>query len=338
VSPRIAITCGEPAGIGPELVAKLARHDFEATLVAIGDAEVLAQAARTAGVPLSLSPPAEPRRHVRGTLACIDVPRRAPVVPGVLDARNGPHVAEVLRRASDGALDGSFDAIVTAPVHKRIVNDGGVPFTGHTEFFAQLASADVVMMLAAPRLRVALATTHLPLSAVPRAITRAGLERTLRIVLRDLRATFGIAAPRIAVLGLNPHGGEGGHLGREEIDTIAPVCTALRAEGHDIEGPLAADTAFVPQRLANTDAFVAMYHDQGLPVLKALGFGEAVNVTLGLPYVRTSVDHGVALDIAGTGRAEASSLVAATHLAIELALARKRGKGGQSAFSGSDSA
>ncbi|HET9482907.1 MAG TPA: 4-hydroxythreonine-4-phosphate dehydrogenase PdxA [Xanthomonadales bacterium] len=324
--PRIAITCGEPSGIGPELVVKLAQAGFDAELVASGNAALLERCARALGLPLALRPfdaGAAPRAHAPGTLACIDVPLGAPVEAGRLDPRNGAYVVETLARASDAALAGEFDAIVTAPVHKGVVNDAGVAFTGHTEFFAQRAHAEVVMMLVAPQLRVALATTHLPLAQVPGAITRDGLARTLRIVVESLRDRFGIAAPRVAVLGLNPHAGEGGHLGREELDTIGPACDALRAQGHAIEGPLSADTAFVPQRLARTDAFVAMYHDQGLPVLKALGFGDAVNVTLGLPYVRTSVDHGVALDLAGSGRADASSLVAATKLAIELVRASR---------------
>jgi 4-hydroxythreonine-4-phosphate dehydrogenase len=228
---------------------------------------------------------------------------------------------------ADGAVAGEFAAIVTAPVHKGVINDAGVPFTGHTEFFARRAARDVVMMLVARDqrsarnegdLRVALATTHLPLSAVPAAITRPGLVRTLRILCDDLVARFRIAAPRIAVLGLNPHAGEGGHLGREEIEVIAPAIAQLRAAGFDVVGPIPADTAFVPAQLARFDAVLAMYHDQGLPVLKHAGFGHAVNVTLGLPYLRTSVDHGTALDIAGTGMADAGSLIAATHLALEL--------------------
>lgn len=323
--PRIAITTGEPAGIGPELVAKLAQRGYAAELVALGDARLLDRAARSLGQPLRLGQFARhaATRHTAGTLCCIDVPLIAPVTPGRLDSRNGGYVVDMLARASDGALDGTFDAIVTAPVHKGVLNDAGIAFTGHTGFFAHRAGAEVAMMLAAPQLRVVLATTHLPLAAVPSSITREALLRTIRVALAELRERFGIESPRIAVLGLNPHAGEGGYLGREEIDTIAPVCELLRGEGHAIEGPLSADTAFVASRLGQTDAFVAMYHDQGLPVLKALGFGDAVNVTLGLPYVRTSVDHGVALDVAGSGRADPSSLVAATLLAIELSAARR---------------
>jgi 4-hydroxythreonine-4-phosphate dehydrogenase len=242
-----------------------------------------------------------------------------PVVPGTLDVRNAPHVLATLTRAANGCLEGEFDAIVTAPVHKGVINDAGIPFTGHTEFFAARAHSDVVMLLVAPGLRVALATTHLALSAVPAAITAASLVRTLRILNDDLRHRFGIAAPRIAVLGLNPHAGEGGHLGREEIDIIAPALAALRAEGLQLDGPLSADTAFVPAKREQYDAYLAMFHDQGLPVLKALGFGDGVNVTLGLPFIRTSVDHGTALDLAGTGRADPASMMAAAGLAAQLA-------------------
>ena len=319
--PRIAVTAGEPAGIGPELVAALARRDWPLQLVAIGDAATIAARAldsRLELVPYDPALPAAPARA--GRLEVLDVPLAAPAVAGRLDPANAGHVLQVLARASDGALDGRFDAVVTAPVHKGVINDGGQAFTGHTEFFAGRARCAVVMMLAAPRLRVALATTHLPLAAVPAAITREGLACSLRILDHDLRARFGIARPRIGVLGLNPHAGEGGHLGREEIETIAPVLAALRDEGLELEGPLAADTAFVPARLDRCNAYLAMYHDQGLPVLKALGFGDAVNVTLGLPYVRTSVDHGVALDLAGSGRADPASLHAALELARVLAL------------------
>jgi len=251
------------------------------------------------------------------------------VVPGRLDARNAPHVLAMLERAAAGAASGEFAAIVTAPVHKGIINDAGVAFTGHTEFFAERARCEVVMLLATERadagaLRVALATTHLPLAQVPQALTRQSLRRTLQILDHDLRTRFALAAPRIGVLGLNPHAGEGGHLGREEIEVIAPVLHELRAQGLDLHGPLPADTAFVPQQLAQLDAVLAMYHDQGLPVLKYAGFGHAVNVTLGLPWIRTSVDHGTALDLAGSGRADPGSLFAATRLALDLVARRSR--------------
>jgi len=261
-------------------------------------------------------------------LRCIDIALAVPAVPGELDAGNARYVLDTLARSADGCASGTFDALVTGPVQKSIIADAGFAFTGHTEFFAQRAGCDVVMLLAAPSvsgggrfggdLRVALATTHLPLSAVPGAITQAGLVRTLRILHDDLIGRFGVAAPRVAVLGLNPHAGEGGHLGREEIDTIIPAIEQLRAAGFDLVGPLPADTAFLPAQLARFDAVLAMYHDQGLPVLKHAGFGHAVNVTLGLPYIRTSVDHGTALDLAGTGKADASSLEAATRLALKL--------------------
>jgi 4-hydroxythreonine-4-phosphate dehydrogenase len=263
------------------------------------------------------------------------------VQPGRLDVRNSAHVVAMLTRAAEGCLRGEFAAVVTAPVQKSIIADSGVAFSGHTEFFAERAGCDVVMLLTAggaggrslapegatPEgrgdLRVALATTHLALSAVPAAISRDGLVRTLRILCDDLIARFGIAAPRVAVLGLNPHAGEGGHLGREEIDTIIPAIDQVRAAGFDIVGPLPADTAFLPSQLVRFDAVLAMYHDQGLPVLKHAGFGHAVNVTLGLPFVRTSVDHGTALDLAGTGKADASSLIAATQLALHLVATRE---------------
>lgn len=330
--PRLALTAGEPAGAGAELLVRLAASDIAADLVAIADPDLLRDAARMLGVPLCLEiydakkPIAARAPHA---LRVLPIALGAPVVPGRLDARNARHVLDMLARASDGAIGGEFDAIVTAPVHKGVINDAGTAFTGHTEFFAERARCDVVMMLAAERdggdaLRVALATTHLPLAQVPRAITREALARTLRILDADLRARFAVAAPRIAVLGLNPHAGEGGHLGREEIDVIAPALDALRAEGLDLRGPLPADTAFVPRQLAHFDAVLAMYHDQGLPVLKYAGFGHAVNVTLGLPYVRTSVDHGTALDLAGTGRADPGSLFAATRLALDLAAKRRR--------------
>ena len=332
--PCLALTAGEPAGIGPELVAKLAATDIAADLVAIADPDLLADAARAAGIDLRLRP-YEPGVSIagraRGSLRVVPMSLSVAATAGTLDPRNAPYVLATLARAADGAAGDEFAAIVTAPVHKGVINDAGVRFTGHTEFFAQRAGRDVVMMLVAAAdhgsrnggdLRVALATTHLPLAAVPAAITRPGLVRTLRILCDDLITHFGIAAPRVAVLGLNPHAGEGGHLGREEIDAIAPAIAQLRAAGFDVSGPLPADTAFVPERLVHFDAVLAMYHDQGLPLLKHAGFGHAVIVTLGLPYVRTSVDHGTALDVAGTGKADVGSLLAATRLALDLAAKR----------------
>ena len=333
--PRLAITTGEPAGIGPELVAALAATDLAADLIAVGDKDLLLLAAHARGIELTLEADDGQwlEHRVPGHMRCVHVPARAAVTPGRLNVGNGAYVVDMLGRAADGCLDGEFDALVTAPVHKGIINDAGIAFSGHTEFFAARANCNVAMLLAAPPpsrlregenegpLRVALATTHLPLAEVPAAITGAGLVQTLRIVHNDLRTRFRIADPRITVLGLNPHAGEGGHLGREEIDVIAPALAALRAEGLRLQGPLSADTAFLPARLAQTDAYLAMYHDQGLPVLKALGFGEAVNVTLGLPFVRTSVDHGTALDLAGSGKADAASLLAASKMAMELVAA-----------------
>jgi 4-hydroxythreonine-4-phosphate dehydrogenase len=322
----IALTSGEPAGIGPELVARLAADGAAGDVVAIADPALLRDAAASIGVTLETVPwqRGDAFTPARGRLRVLAVPLRAPAVPGRLDARNAAYVLDLLARAADGAAGGEFRAVVTAPVHKGILNDAGIAFTGHTEFFAGRAASDVVMMLVAaragaPDLRVALATTHLALADVPRALTHDHLVRVLRILDDGLRERFGIAAPRIGVLGLNPHAGEGGHLGREELDVIAPVLEQLRGEGLELDGPLPADTAFAPQRLTRCDAVLAMYHDQGLPVLKYAGFGHAVNVTLGLPYVRTSVDHGTALDLAGAGRADPGSLVAAVKLAAELA-------------------
>ena len=321
--PRLAITTGEPAGIGPELVAALAATDIAADLIVVGDKDLLLLAAQTRGLTLSIEPDDGQWRDQRapGQLRYVHVPARAAVTPGRLNVDNAAYVVEMLTRAADGCLQGEFDALVTAPVHKAVINDAGIAFSGHTEFFAARARCNVAMLLAAPQLRVALATTHLPLADVPAAITAARLVQILRIVYNDLRSRFRLDNPRIAVLGLNPHAGEGGHLGHEEIEVIAPALAALRAEGMHLEGPLSADTAFLPARRAQVDAYLAMYHDQGLPVLKALGFGDAVNVTLGLPFVRTSVDHGTALDLAGTGKADAASMIAASKLAIELVAA-----------------
>ena len=322
--PRIALTAGEPAGIGPELIASLAAETFAADFVVIGNAGLLTERARAVGRNIKVVDYDSGLNRPRcGEIAVIDIDLATPSIAGQLDTRNAQHVLDILKRAADGAHSGEFDAIVTAPLHKGVINDAGVPFSGHTEFFAERAHCEVVMMLVAGSLRVALATTHLPLSAVPAAITRTGLLDTLRIMHRDLRQRFAIDAPRIAVLGLNPHAGEGGHMGREEIETITPVLEQLRSDGMDLIGPLPADTAFVPRHLEHFDAVLAMYHDQGLPVLKHTGFGHAVNVTLGLPWIRTSVDHGTALDLAGTGRADAGSLRAAIELAIELATQRR---------------
>jgi 4-hydroxythreonine-4-phosphate dehydrogenase len=295
--PRIALTSGEPAGVGPELCVRVAREARGAELVVIGDRSLLAGAPRVEHVPLG-----------------------RPAAPGKLDAANARYVLAVLDRAISGCLSGEYAAMVTAPVQKSVINDAGIAFTGHTEYLAERARAgQVVMMLVGGGLRVALATTHLPLAEVPRAISTAGLVAAMRVLDGDLRRRFRIARPRILVAGLNPHSGESGHLGHEDAEVIAPAVAAARAAGIEASGPIPADTLFVPDRLKNADAVLAMYHDQGLPVLKYASFGRGVNVTLGLPFVRTSVDHGTALDIAGSGRADPGSLREALELAIELA-------------------
>ncbi|HEU0277221.1 MAG TPA: 4-hydroxythreonine-4-phosphate dehydrogenase PdxA [Rhodanobacteraceae bacterium] len=318
--PCLALTPGEPAGVGPELVARLAASPLAADLVAIADSGLLARAAERCGVRLHFEPFDGAPRPLRaaGTLRVLEVPLRTRETPGRLDPRNAFYVLNTLARATDGCLDHTFDAVVTAPVQKSVINDAGEHFTGHTELFARRANAEVVMMLASPELRVALATTHLPLREVSAAITRESLTRCLHIVHAELIAKFGIAKPRIAVLGLNPHAGEGGHLGREELDTLIPTLESLRAEGMELLGPLPADTAFVPAMRTRYDAVLAMYHDEALPVLKSEAFDRTVNITLGLPFIRTSVDHGTALDLAGTGRADPSSLFAATEMALRL--------------------
>jgi len=288
---------------------------------------VLAERAKQLRLDVELVPyeSVESDRSQSGRLEVIDIPLAAPCIAGKLDPANARHVLAMLDRAIAGCVNGEFAAMVTAPVQKSVVNDGGVPFTGHTEYLAERTQArHPVMLLAADGLRVALATTHLPLRAVPDAISQASLARTLRIIHAALREQFGIAAPRIAVLGLNPHAGENGLLGREEIDTIIPVIESLRAEGMTLIGPLPADTAFLPQKLVDFDAVLAMYHDQGLPVLKHAGFEQAVNLTLGLPYPRVAVDHGTALALAGRGEADPSSLQAATALCFQLSAHRRR--------------
>jgi len=319
--PRLALTAGEPAGVGPELLVRLAAMPLPAALVAVTDRDLLHRAAARCGVALELhEDDGQPHAHVPGSLRVHHVPLGAQERPGQPDPRNARHVLATLAEAADGCLAGRYAAVVTAPLQKSTINDAGIPFSGHTEFFAQRAGVDVVMMLASPELRVALATTHLPLRAVPSAITAEALERTLRIVHGELRARFGLAEPRIAVLGLNPHAGEGGHLGREELEVIEPTLDRLRAQGMRLLGPLPADTAFVPAQRERYDAVLAMYHDQALPVLKSEAFDRTVNLTLGLPFIRTSVDHGTALDLAGTGRADPSSLVAAARMALRLSM------------------
>ena len=316
--PVVVVTSGEPAGIGPDICAALAGRDWPARLVLLGDAGLLKSRAGPGGEAL-----VDYRATVDpgpGRLECLHRPLAATVTPGRLATANAAYVLALLDRAIDGCVAGEFAAMVTAPVHKGVICDAGIAFSGHTEYLAARTGCErVVMMLAGGGLRVALVTTHLPLAEVPRAITRPMLAHTLRIVEHDLRVRFGIAGPRILVAGLNPHAGEGGHMGREEIDVISPVLDELRGEGMRLDGPLPADTLFVPHTLARGDAVLAMYHDQGLPVLKHASFGGGVNVTLGLPIVRTSVDHGTALDLAGRGGADPGSLITAVELAIALA-------------------
>ncbi len=319
---RIVITSGEPAGIGPDTCVSLAQSDWECDLVVAADAHMLAATAAALKLPLTIEPydaTRPPAPHRAGTVRVLDIATAASVVPGVLDSRNAAYVIALLDRACDGCRNGEFDAMVTAPVQKSVIMDAGFEFTGHTEYLAQRCRVALpVMMLAGGGLRVALVTTHLPLAQVPAAITAERLTATLRIVHSELERLFGIESPRLLLLGLNPHAGESGHLGREEIDIIDPVATALRADGMRITGPLPADTAFGPQYLELHDVVVAMYHDQGLPVLKYASFGEAVNITLGLPIARVSVDHGTALSLARTGNATDSSLRAALNVAIDM--------------------
>jgi len=339
LSAPLAITAGEPAGIGPDLCVRLAVA-AEGSLhssgvptgvplagelpgfpfVVIADKYLLQQRAAQLGLSIRVQDYVAGQAVPSGALPVLHVPLAAPCNVGVLDAANGSYVLATLRRALQGCQSGEFSGMVTAPVHKGIINDAGIPFTGHTEYLAeQTGTPLVVMMLVGGGMRVALATTHLALREVPDAITAPLLEEVLRIIRRDLQRRFGIAQPRILVAGLNPHAGEGGYLGREEIDVMIPVLDRLRAEGFDVSVPLPADTLFTPHKLAQCDCVLTMYHDQGLPVLKHASFGQGVNVTLGLPIIRTSVDHGTALDLAGTGKAHVGSLLEAIRLAAEMA-------------------
>lgn len=322
---RLAITPGEPAGIGPDLIIKLAQRPNAAELVVYADPELLLARARELNLPLrlrQLSTEIPPSPLAAGELAIRPIELSMPARPGILDSHNATYVLETLSTALADCQSNVCRALVTGPVHKGIINDAGIPFTGHTEFLAAKTHTEkVVMMLATEGLRVALATTHLPLSQVPAQITQAGLTETINILHTDLQQKFGLQAPRILVCGLNPHAGENGHLGMEEIQVIEPVLTRLRGLGMHIEGPLPADTLFTPKYLKRCDAVLAMYHDQGLPVLKHMGFGKAVNITLGLPIIRTSVDHGTALDLAGTGLASTGSLIAAITTATCMAKA-----------------
>jgi 4-hydroxythreonine-4-phosphate dehydrogenase len=320
-SAPIVLTCGDSAGIGPDLCISVAQAVRTHPLVCLADRELLHERALLLRQPCAIgeyTPGVTPTRAA-GELTVLHVPLARPAVAGRLDPRNAPWVLRLIERAVEGCRRGEFAAMVTAPVQKSVIIDAGLPFTGHTEYLAALCGVPLpVMLLVAGRLRVALATTHLPLRAVPDAITRAGLLGVLSVLVGGLRSLFGIAQPRIGVCGLNPHAGESGHLGSEEQKVIEPALRAARELGLDVHGPIPADTLFVPRNLESYDAVLAMYHDQGLPVLKHAGFGTAVNVTLGLPIIRTSVDHGTALDLAGTGRAEAGSLLAAVELAVVL--------------------
>lgn len=317
----IAVSVGEPAGIGPDLILAAAARGETGGLVLVADADMLES--RAALLKLSVNveryAPQTPIGDKKGTVTVLHTPLAAPVVPGQLNPDNSAGVIAALERAGRGCMDGEFAALVTAPIHKGVICDGGLAFSGHTEFLAELTGTEqVVMLLASGALRVALATTHLPLAEVPKAIKRERLVTTLKILHGDLQRKFGISSPRIAVLGLNPHAGEGGHLGSEELDTIVPAMDEARSAGLQLSGPWPADTAFNASLRGNTDAYLAMYHDQGLPVLKYASFGNAVNVTLGLPIIRTSVDHGTALDLAGSGKADGGSLREALALAKHL--------------------
>jgi len=320
---RICITSGEPAGIGPDIVLQICQQHVAAELVVVADEQLLQSRAEQLGLKLSVqqfdhqSPPSQ---HIPGTVKLIHTPLASTVSPGKLNSANSPYVLKTLDIAAQGVMKSWFDAIVTCPVSKSIINDAGHDFCGHTEYFAKCANVDhVVMLLIANNLRIALATTHLPLRQIADKITTEGLVATLQVLHHDLQQKIGIAQPHIFVCGLNPHAGEGGHLGDEEINIIEPAINLARNQGIRITGPLSADTIYRPKNIESADVFLAMYHDQGLPVLKYAGFGEAVNITLGLPFIRTSVDHGTAIELAGTGKASPSSLANAIHTAMTLA-------------------
>lgn len=319
-NPTLILTAGEPAGIGPDLCVQIAQKDLPCKLVVIADKNLLQDRARIIQSPLKLLDYSSftVGNHKSGSLLVLHVPLDKPSVPGKPDSANSRYVLKTLERAVEGCCNGEFDGVVTAPVHKGVINDAGIAFTGHTEYLSQLTNSQVVMMLVGGNMRVTLATTHLPLKDVATAITPIRLEQKLRLINHDLIARFSISSPRIVVAGLNPHAGESGHLGSEEIEIIIPVLEKLRAEGINLIGPLPADTLFNPLYLKNYDCIFAMYHDQGLPVLKHASFGKGVNVTLGLPIIRTSVDHGTALDLAATGQIDSGSLLAAIEMAITL--------------------
>lgn len=317
----IAITPGEPAGIGPDLIIQLAQQDLPWPLVIIADPDLLASRAAHLGLPLTIRkyPHNHATKHAPGTLNILPETLAQPCICGQPDPGNAGYVLNSIRRAVTGCQAGEFAAMVTGPIHKAVINETGMAFSGHTEFLAALThTPQVVMMLATAGLRVALVTTHLPLSQISQAVTPTLLENVIRILQRDLQQRFGLPTPRILVCGLNPHAGENGHMGKEEIEIIEPLLSRLREQGFDLHGPLPADTAFTPPKLEQADAVLAMYHDQGLPVLKYRGFGQAVNITLGLPIIRTSVDHGTALDLAGSGQANTSSLKMAIDTAVQM--------------------
>lgn len=320
--PRIALTAGEPAGIGPDLCIQLSQLEQACDLIIIADPDLLAQRATELGIKLIITifkPSLKSKPSKAGTLTVLPIALHQAVTTAQLSNKNSAYVVESIRIATQGCIDGLFDAMVTAPVHKGIINDAGIAFTGHTEFIAEITGGHPVMMLATEGLRVALVTTHLPLSEVSKAITTERLNKVITLLNQDLIRYFTTPKPKILICGLNPHAGENGHLGTEEIETIEPVLADLRQQGLNLQGPLPADTLFTPKYLESADAVLAMYHDQGLPVLKYKGFGNAVNITLGLPIIRTSVDHGTALDLAGTGTANLGSLKYAVKTAIEMA-------------------
>lgn len=318
--PRIVITAGEPAGVGPDVVLRALQFELAASVAVIGDIGVLRDRADLLGISCDihcLDKPEDVLPHAAGRVQVLHAPCVQAVVPGALNAANAPYVVSTLAMAAELTRDGLYDAVVTAPVQKSIINDSGIPFSGHTEFFADFFHCDdVVMLLANQQFKVALATTHLPLRDVADAISRDSLCKQLRIISQSFSKLYGISRPKIVMLGLNPHAGEGGHLGREEIDELIPACESARSEGIEVSLPLPADTAFVSEEVKAADVVLAMYHDQGLPVLKTAGFGNSVNITLGLPIIRTSVDHGTALSLAGSGEASEGSLLAAINEAI----------------------
>mgnify|MGYP000665631618 FL=1 len=319
--PRIALTPGEPAGIGPDLCIQLAQQDLACQLVVIADPKLLEQRAKQLNLPLKIElfdSELAISAHIAGTLIVLPCLLNTQAKCGVLNKNNSAYVLKTIEIATQGCVSGLFSAMLTGPVHKGIINDAGIAFTGHTEFIADITGGHPVMMLATEGLRVALVTTHLPLKEVSAAITPETLKTVIQLLDKDLRLRFGIENPLILVCGLNPHAGEGGHLGREEIEVIEPVLNQCRDSGINLQGPLPADTLFTDKYLTNADAVLAMYHDQGLPVLKYKGFGKAVNITLGLPIIRTSVDHGTALDLAGTGKADAGSILYALQTAMQM--------------------